>query len=163
MRNYLNIIKKLSSDKKFTISIAESCTGGMVSSKLTSISGSSVFFDGAIVSYSNSFKNRLLNVPKSIISKHGAVSHQTALLMVKGLKKISKSEILVSITGVAGPSGGSSRTPVGRVYFGIGIKVKGKYHFSTIKKTFREKTRRGVQIKSTEFILKEIISNIAKI
>ena len=87
MKKLSKKIVSLLTKKKMNISFAESCTGGMVSSKLTSISGSSVFFDGAIVSYSNSFKSRLLNVPKSIISKHGAVSHQTALSMVKGLEE----------------------------------------------------------------------------
>ena len=83
--------------------------------------------------------------------------------MVKGLRKISKSQIQVSVTGVAGPNGGSSKTPVGCVYFGLGIKVKNKYYYKTIKKIFRENTRKKIQEKSTEFILKEIIKNINKI
>ena len=105
----------------------------MISSKLTSISGSSDFFEGSIISYSNYLKNRILNVPKEVINKHGAVSHQTALSMVKGLEKISKSEILVSVTGVAGPKGGSIKTPVGRVYFGIGIKIKHNNNFCPLR------------------------------
>tara|TARA_Y100000816_G_C26070186_1_gene562818 strand:+ start:584 stop:1075 length:492 start_codon:yes stop_codon:yes gene_type:complete len=163
MRNYINKIKILREKKYFRIFIAESCTGGMISSKLTSISGSSEFFEGSIVSYSNYLKNRILGVPKRIIRQYGAVSHQTALLMVKGLKKISKSEILISVTGVAGPSGGNSKTPVGCVFIGIGIKIRNKYYFSTIKKIFREKSRRKIQMKSSEFILKEIIKNIHRI
>ncbi len=163
MRNYINKIKKIRKSKMFHIFLAESCTGGMISSKLTSLSGSSDFFEGSVVSYSNYLKNRLLKVPNSIISKYGAVSHQTAMSMVKGLKKISKSEILVSVTGVAGPNGGSPKTPIGCVYFGLGIKIKNKYHFTTIKKNFREKSRHKIQEKSTEFILKEIIKNLRKI
>ncbi len=153
-------IKKLRRTKFFNILIAESCTGGMLSSKLTSISGSSDFFEGSVVSYSNYLKCRILNVPKSIINKYGAVSHQTALHMVKGLSKISKSEILISVTGVAGPNGGNPRTPIGCVYFGIGIKIKNKYNFKTMKRIFKEKTRNKIQIKSTKFALKEIIKQI---
>ena len=163
MRDYIKKIKKIRESKMFRIFLAESCTGGMISSKLTSLNGSSDFFEGSIVSYSNYLKSRLLKVPNSKISKHGAVSHQTALSMVKGLKKISKSEVLVSVTGVAGPSGGNSNTPVGCVYFGLGIKIKNKYHFSTIKKNFREKSRQKIQEKSTEFILREIIKHLRKI
>ena len=150
-------------DKCFSICLAESCTGGMISSQLTSVAGSSDFFEGSVVSYSNHLKNNILKVQNKSIKKYGAVSHQTALLMVKGLRQFSKSEILVSVTGVAGPDGGSVNTPVGCVFFGLGIKIKNKYHFTTIKKLFREKTRRNIQKKSTEFILKEIISNIEKI
>ena len=157
MRNYIKKIEKLRKEKPFSICLAESCTGGMISSKLTSISGSSDFFEGSVVSYSNYFKNCLLKVPITKINKYGAVSHQTALSMVKGLKKISKSEILVSVTGVAGPNGGNSKTPIGCVYFGLGIKIKNKYYFTTIKKSFKVKSRRKIQEKSTEFILKEII------
>ncbi len=150
-------------DKCFSICLAESCTGGMISSQLTSVAGSSDFFEGSVVSYSNHLKNNILKVQNKSIKKYGAVSHQTALLMVKGLRQFSKSEILVSVTGVAGPDGGSVNTPVGCVFFGLGIKIKNKYHFTTIKKLFREKTRRNIQKKSTEFILKEIISYIEKI
>ena len=163
MRKYINQIKKIRDGKIFHIFLAESCTGGMISSKLTSLSGSSDFFEGSVVSYSNYLKNRILKVPNTIISKYGAVSHQTALSMVKGLKKISKSEILVSVTGVAGPKGGNSKTPVGCVYFGLGVKIKNKYHFMTIKKNFRERSRQKIQEKSTEFILKEIIKILPKI
>ena len=90
MRNYIKKIKKIRESKMFNIFLAESCTGGMISSKLTSISGSSDFFEGSVVTYSNYLKNRVLKVPNTIISKYGAVSHQTALSMVKGLKKLAK-------------------------------------------------------------------------
>ena len=119
----LSKIKNIRSKKKFTISLAESCTGGMISKYLTSIKGSSLFFNGACISYSNKMKTRLLMVPKNTITNYGAVSHQTALAMVKGLKKITDSEILLSITGVAGPSGGTARTPVGCVFFGTGSRI----------------------------------------
>ena len=90
MLNYIKKIKILRKEKPFSICLAESCTGGMISSKLTSVSGSSDFFDGSVISYSNDLKNCLLKVPKTTINKYGAVSHQTALSMVKGLKKINK-------------------------------------------------------------------------
>ena len=113
----LKKIKNIRSKKKFTISLAESCTGGMISKYLTIINCSSLFFNGACISYSNQMKIRLLKVPKNTIINYGAVSHQTALAMVKGLKKITDSEILLSVTGVAGPSGGTLRTPVECVFF----------------------------------------------
>ncbi len=163
MRRYVQKIKQLRKNKYFNICIAESCTGGMISTALTSLSGSSEFFEGAIISYSNYFKNSLLKVPSTVINTYGAVSHETALSMVKGLKRISNSEIQISVTGVAGPKGGSSKTPVGCVYFGLGIKIKNKYHYKTIKKNFREKSRKTIQKQSTEFILKEIIKNLNKI
>ena len=96
-------------------------------------------------------------IKKSIIPKKDGIK------IIKGLKKISSSEILVSVTGVAGPDGGSSKTPVGCVYFGLGTKIKNKYYYTTIKKIFRERTRKRIQEKSTEFILKEIIKNLSKI
>ncbi len=163
MRKHIEKIKRLRKEKVFSICVAESCTGGMISSKLTSMSGSSDYFEGSIISYSNYFKNYLLRVPNTIINKYGAVSHQTALSMVKGLKKISKSEILISITGVAGPKGGTSKTPVGCIYFGFGLKINNKYYFKTIKKIFNENSRRNIQIKSTEYVLKQIINNVSKI
>jgi PncC family amidohydrolase len=94
----LSKIKKIRSKKEFTISLAESCTGGMISKYLTSTSGSSLFFNGACISYSNKMKTNLLCVPKNTIINYGAVSHQTALAMVKGLEKITDSEILLYIT-----------------------------------------------------------------
>ena len=163
MLNYIKQIRDLREKKTFSICLAESCTGGMISSMLTSISGSSEFFEGSVITYSNHLKCSLLNVPKKIIEQHGAVSHQTALLMVKGLKKISKSEILVSVTGVAGPKGGNLRTPVGCVYYGLGIKIKNKYYYKTLKKIFKDNSRNKIQRKSTEFILNEIIKMLKKI
>ncbi len=163
MKRNLLKIKKLRKTKVFNISIAESCTGGMISSYLTSIDGSSSYFDGSVVSYSNDFKCRLLGVRKKTIEKYGAVSHETALAMVKGLSKKRKNEILISVTGVAGPKGGTAKTPVGCVFFGIGTKIKNKYIFSTVRKMFRENTRKHIQLRSTEFAIKQIIKEINKI
>ena len=163
MTSDLSKIKNIRSKKKFTISLAESCTGGMISKYLTSINGSSLFFNGACISYSNQMKMKLLKVPKNTIINYGAVSHQTALAMVKGLEKITDSEILLSITGVAGPSGGSKRTPVGCVFFGTGSKDNKKYKFQTLKKIFREKTRLAIQKKSTEHAVRLILKELKKI
>ena len=105
--------------KKFKISIAESCTGGMLSSAITSVSGSSKVFTLGVVVYCNQSKIKVLKVSKKIIRKYGSVSEQVCLAMLKNLNKISKTNISVSITGIAGPSGGTKIKPVGLVYVGI--------------------------------------------
>ena len=163
MNNYLKYIKNMREKKDFTISCAESCTGGMISSYLTSLDGSSNFFEGSLITYSNKLKIKLLKVSNKTISNYGAVSHQTALEMVRGLSKKCKSNLLVSVTGVAGPSGGSKETPVGCVYFGFGKKINNKYKFKTIKKQFNEKNRKKIQLKSTEFVLKKICFELRSI
>ena len=105
--------------KKLKIAIAESCTGGMLSSSFTSISGASKVFLIGLVTYSDQAKMEILKVPKKIIQKHGAVSVQCCLSMVNNLSKISKSKFCISVTGIAGPKGGSKQKPVGLVYIGI--------------------------------------------
>ena len=105
--------------KKLKIAIAESCTGGMLSSSFTSISGASKVFLIGLVTYSDQAKIEILKVPKKIIQKHGAVSVQCCLSMVNNLSKISKSKFCISVTGIAGPKGGSKQKPVGLVYIGI--------------------------------------------
>ena len=133
---------KLLNKKKLKISFAESCTGGLLSSTITSISGSSKVFTLGLVTYSNQSKINTLKVPKKIIMKHGAVSYQTCLSMVKNLYKISKTNVSASITGVAGPKGGTNQKPIGLVYIGIkkGNKtlVK-KYLFKNKKRIFIQK------------------------
>tara|TARA_B100001029_G_scaffold121728_1_gene101213 strand:+ start:135 stop:608 length:474 start_codon:yes stop_codon:yes gene_type:complete len=111
----VNLLKK----KKLKVSFAESCTGGLLSSSITKISGSSMVFSLGLITYSNIAKISILKVPKKIILKYGAVSYETCLSMVKNLSKISKSNISLSITGVAGPKGGTRDKPVGLVYIGI--------------------------------------------
>ena len=113
-----SLVKKLIK-KKLKISFAESCTGGLLSSSITSISGSSKIFNLGLVTYSNKAKINILKVPKKIINKYGAVSKECCLSMVKNLNKISKTNISVSITGIAGPNGGTKLKPVGLVYIGI--------------------------------------------
>ena len=147
-----NIVKKLTK-KKLKISFAESCTGGLLSSSITSISRSSKVFTLGLVTYSNQSKNNILKIPKKIIRKYGAVSYETCLSMVKNLSKIAKTGVSVSITGIAGPKGGTRKKPVGLVYIGIkkGNKTLVKKHL------FKNKGRLYIQKvavnKSLELIL----------
>ena len=134
-------IVKLLIKKKLKISFAESCTGGLLSSLITSISGSSKVFNLGFVTYSNKSKTNILKVPKKIISKHGAVSKECCLSMVKNLSRISKANISVSITGIAGPNGGTRLKPVGLVY--IGIKKGNK--ISINRNLFKSKSRISIQ------------------
>jgi len=127
--------------KKFKLSIAESCTGGLLSSAITAVSGSSKVFSMGLVTYSNQAKTNLLNVSNQVIKRYGAVSVQCCLAMVNNLSKISKSKVCVSITGIAGPKGGSKEKPVGLVY--IGIKVGKKITLN--KSNFKNKGRIFVQ------------------
>ncbi|MBD1156240.1 CinA family protein, partial [Pelagibacterales bacterium SAG-MED16] len=119
MSNLSFKIVKLLIKKKLTVSFAESCTGGLLASSITSISGSSKVFNMGLVTYSNNAKVKLLQVPKKTITKYGAVSYETCISMVKSLSKISKSNISISITGIAGPNGGTKEKPVGLVYIGL--------------------------------------------
>ena len=119
-KKIISLIKR----KKMKLAIVESCTGGMLSSAITSVSGSSKVFNLGLVTYSNQAKTSILKVPKKIIKKYGAVSVQCCLAMVNNLSKISKSKVCVSITGIAGPKGGSKQKPVGLVYIGIRIEKK---------------------------------------
>ena len=119
MKNLAHKLVKKLVQKKLKISFAESCTGGMLSNTITSVSGSSKVFNLGLITYSNKTKIDILKVPKKIINKYGAVSNECCLSMVKNLSKISKANISVSITGIAGPSGGTKLKPVGLVYIGI--------------------------------------------
>jgi len=119
MKTLVNKLVKKLIKKKLKISFVESCTGGMLSSTITSVSGSSKVFNLGLITYSNKAKIDILKVPKKIISKYGAVSNECCLSMVKNLSKISKANISVSITGIAGPNGGTKLKPVGLVYIGI--------------------------------------------
>ena len=137
MKSLIRILIK----KKFKISFAESCTGGLLASTIASISGASKVFNLGLVTYSNQAKIKVLKVNKNIIRKYGAVSHECCLAMVKNLSKISKANISVSITGIAGPKGGTKQKPVGLVY--IGIKKGSK---TLIKKyLFKNKKRILIQ------------------
>ena len=132
---------KLLIKKKIKISTAESCTGGLLASSITSIGGASKIFDLGLVTYSNQAKIKVLKVNKNIINKYGAVSHECCLAMVGNLSKISKANINISITGIAGPKGGTKKKPVGLVY--IGIKKGNKTQ--VIKCLFKSKKRSLIQ------------------
>ena len=115
MKSLIRILTK----KKLKISSVESCTGGMLASTITSISGASKVFNLGLVTYSNQAKIKVLKVNKNIIKKYGAVSYECCYTMVKNLSKISKANINISITGIAGPKGGTKKKPVGLVYIGV--------------------------------------------
>ena len=154
MKKISHKLIKLLSKKKLKISFAESCTGGLLSSYMTSISGSSKVFTLGLVTYSNEAKINILKIPKRIIIKYGAVSYETCLYMVKNLSKISKTNISVSVTGVAGPKGGSRNKPVGLVY--IGIKKGSK---TLVKKfMFKNKKRNLIQKATVNKALNLILS-----
>ena len=150
-----NLIKKLIK-KKLKISFAESCTGGMLASTITSISGASKVFNLGLITYSNEAKIKNLKVNKSIINKFGAVSTECCKAMVVNLSKISKANINVSITGIAGPSGGTKKKPVGLVY--IGIKRGNK--IIIIKNIFKSKRRISIQKATVKKTIKAINSII---
>ena len=152
MKNLVKLLTK----KKLSISFAESCTGGMLASEITSVSGASKVFSLGFVTYSNQAKISILKVNKGIIQKYGAVSPQCCQAMVKNLAKISKAQINVSVTGIAGPSGGTKSKPVGLVY--IGIKIGNKILIK--ENTFKFKNRNFIQkltVKEVRNILLKII------
>ena len=151
-KKLINLLKK----KKLKISFAESCTGGLMSSIITSNSGSSKVFNLGLVTYSNQAKQKLLKVPNKIIKKYGAVSVQCCLSMVNNLSKISNSHINISITGIAGPKGGTRKKPVGLVF--IGFKFKNKIFVN--KYLFKNKTRNNFQKITANTVLKLILSII---
>ena len=156
MSNLSFQIVKLLTKKKLTVSFAESCTGGLLASSITSISGSSKIFNMGLVTYSNNAKVKLLKVPKKTITKYGAVSYETCLSMVKNLNKISKTNISVSITGVAGPKGGTKQKPVGLVYVGIKKGNKIKINRYSFKNKNRISIQRATVKKTLDLILRII-------
>ena len=145
--------------KKLKIGVAESCTGGMLSSAITSVSGSSKVFTLGLVTYSNQAKTGILKVPKKIINKYGAVSVQCCLAMVNNLSKISKAKACVSITGIAGPRGGSKQKPVGLVYIGIRIEKKVVINKCNFKNKGRAYIQKQTVKKSLNLLSKLINSN----
>ena len=149
-----SLVEKLTK-KKLKISFAESCTGGMLASSMTSVSGASKVFDMGLITYSNRAKIKILKVNENIIKNYGAVSAECCKAMVVNLSKISKASINISITGIAGPKGGTKKKPVGLVYIGIkkGKKIK------IIKNIFKVKSRKSIQ-KATVNKTCEIINSL---
>ena len=151
-KKLINLLKK----KKLKISFAESCTGGLMSSIITSNSGSSKVFNLGLVTYSNQAKQKILKVPNKIIKKYGAVSVQCCLSMVNNLSKVSKSKLCISVTGIAGPKGGSKQKPVGLVYIGIKkdkiIKVN-RYVFKNRGRNYIQKATMNKALKLIHYLL----------
>ena len=155
----MNVNKKIISQlkrKKLKLAVAESCTGGMLSNAITSVSGASKVFTMGLVTYSNQAKMSILKVPKKIIQKYGAVSIQCCLAMVNNLNKVSKSKICVSITGIAGPKGGTKQKPVGLVY----IAVKNGKKNLVSKNQFKNKGRSAIQKAAVKKALNLIFNQI---
>ena len=150
MKSLIKILNK----KKLKISFVESCTGGLLASTITSISGASKVFNLGLITYSNQAKIKVLKVNKNIIRKYGAVSHECCFAMVRNLSKISKANINVSITGIAGPKGGTKQKPVGLVY--IGIKKGNKMQVK--KYLFKNKKRTSIQKATVKKALDLILS-----
>ena len=142
--------------KKLTISVAESCTGGLLSHNLTKLANSSNYFQMGLTTYSNEAKIKILKVNKNVIKKYGAVSKECCESMVQNLAKISKSKINVSITGIAGPGGASKNKPVGLVY--IGIKM-GK-HLLIMENKYKPKNRNSIQKSTVQKVIKIILNLI---
>ena len=140
------IISKLI-EKNITLSTAESCTGGSLGKKITSVAGVSSIYGYGFITYANEAKTKILGVPEDILKEHGAVSYQTALKMAEGARKVSGSDIAVSVTGIAGPGGGTKEKPVGLVYIAISDKDGSEYrklNLSGNRDEVREKTCREV-------------------
>ncbi len=156
MKKKIIKIIKLLLKKKIKISVAESCTGGLLSKEITSVSGASKIFTMGLVTYSNQAKISILKVPKNIILRNGSVSMQCCLSMVNNLSKISKSRVCVSLTGIAGPAGGTKKKPVGLVY----IAFKNKNKTIVNKCNFQDKGRAYIQKATVAKALDLILKNI---
>ncbi len=150
-----SLLKKLTR-KKFKISFAESCTGGMLASSITSISGASKIFDLGLITYSNQAKINILKINKNLIKKFGAVSPECCRAMVINLSKISKASINVSVTGIAGPKGATKKKPVGLVY--IGVKKGNKIIVN--RNIFKSKSRISIQKLTIKKVIKIVDSLI---
>ncbi len=153
MKSLIKILTK----KKLKISFVESCTGGLLASTITSINGASKVFNLGLVTYSNQAKIKILKINKNIIKKYGAVSHECCLAMVNNLSKISKANINISITGIAGPKGGTKQKPVGLVY--IGVKKGNKTEI--FKCFFKNKKRLSIQRATVKKVL-DLVLRIIK-
>ena len=153
----IQLIHKKLIKKKLTISLAESCTGGLLAHNFTKLANSSKYFQMGLTTYSNQAKTKILKVNNNVIRKYGAVSHECCSAMVKNLSRISKANINISITGIAGPQGGTKKKPVGLVY--IGVKKGNKIQVN--KYLFKSKKRSSIRRASVEKALLLVLS-IAK-
>ena len=145
-------------ERGWNLSIAESCTGGLVSDLITNVPGSSDYFEGGVVSYSNLAKTEHLGVPSNSIKRYGAVSSQVAISMAKGVRKAFHTTFGVSITGIAGPTGGSRKKPVGLVFIAVSNGEK-----TLVKKERLKGSRREIKKESARRSLKYSYDFITKI
>ena len=152
----IQLVHKKLIKKKLTISVAESCTGGLLAHNFTKLANSSKYFQMGLTTYSNQAKIKILKVNKNIIEKYGAVSNECCKAMVQNLSKISKSKINVSITGIAGPGGGTKDKPVGLVYIGI----KKRNFIKIYENKFKPKTRKKIQILTVKEVIKILLNLI---
>jgi PncC family amidohydrolase len=113
---------ELLTQRGWMLAVAESCTGGLLGHRITSVSGSSAYFAGGVISYSNEAKERILGVLHETLVDHGAVSAETALAMARGARRLFRADLAVSVTGIAGPTGGTPDKPVGLVYLGLAVE-----------------------------------------
>ena len=152
----IQLVHKKLIKKKLTLSVAESCTGGLLAHNFTKLANSSKYFQMGLTTYSNQAKIKILKINKNIIQKYGAVSKECCKAMVQNLFKISKSKINVSITGIAGPGGGTKEKPVGLVY--IGIKKGNKIIIN--KTIFKSKSRKNIQSSTVNKVIRKILKII---
>ena len=152
----IQTLSQLLTDQSLTLSVAESCTGGRLSALLTSISGSSTYFDRGYITYSNQAKIDMLDVDAEVLERFGAMSEQTAFEMVNGVIQNSHSDIAVSITGIAGPTGGTVEKPVGMVCFGFCVKDK---HF--VKTQHFSGDRETVVASSVDFSIQTLVDELS--
>ena len=152
----IQLLHKKLTKKKLTISVAESCTGGLLAHNLTKLANSSKYFQMGLTTYSNQAKIKILKINKNIIDKYGAVSNECCKAMVLNLSKISNSKINVSITGIAGPGGGTKEKPVGLVYIGI----KKRNFIKIYENKFKSKTRKKIQILTVKEVIKNLLNLI---
>ena len=150
----IQLLHKKLIKKKLTISVAESCTGGLLAHNFTKLANSSKYFHMGLITYSNQAKIKILKVNKNIIKKYGAVSKVCCKAMVQNLSKISNSKINVSITGIAGPGGGTKEKPIGLVYIGI----KKKNFIKIYENKFKSKTRKKIQILTVKEVIKNLLN-----
>ena len=152
----IQLLHKKLIKKKLTISVAESCTGGLLAHNFTKLANSSKYFHMGLITYSNQAKIKILKVNKNVIKKYGAVSKVCCKAMVQNLSKISNSKINVSITGIAGPGGGTKEKPVGLVYIGI----KKRNFIKIYENKFKSKTRKKIQILTVKEVIKNLLNLI---
>jgi nicotinamide-nucleotide amidase len=158
MQDLVENLSKLLEQKKMLLTVAESCTGGLLSATITHRPGTSKIFDRGFVTYTNESKIEMLGVPKEIIDNHGAVSKECAEAMATGALKHSHAQLAVSVTGIAGPDGGTDTKPVGLVYFGYALKGGSS---GSLSQTFKGE-RNEIQTQAVVSALRHLIAVLSK-